>query len=153
MFDQSQNTKTVDVFVTLIDGRELFGALACGLKANVANALNGDGQFIELHDYEGDATFIGKHQIASLEKAKRGVRKQSTLEAASKDHANWQETLGVTSSCSVDKVKEVAFQRLQQLQDDCLLGVRLPNFLQWKCHLLNNALVSPIVKKNVVFLP
>jgi len=118
MFDQSQNTKTVDVFVTLIDGRELFGALACGLKANVANALNGDGQFIELHDYEGDATFIGKHQIASLEKAKGGVRKQSTLEAASKDHANWQETLGVTSSCSVDKVKEAYHALAKQYHPD-----------------------------------
>lgn len=118
MFDHSKDNKTVDVFVTLTDGRELFGSLACGLTANIGAALNGDGQFIEIKDNEGDSTFIGKHQIATLEQAKGGQRKKSSLEAATSEHSNWQDILGVASNSSADEVKEAYHSLAKQYHPD-----------------------------------
>ncbi|MDJ0613610.1 MAG: J domain-containing protein [Rhizobiaceae bacterium] len=118
MFDHGQNIQSVDVFVTLTDGRELFGSLVCGLKADVSMALNGEGQFIELKDHDGDATFIGKHQVATLEKAKGGNRKQSTLETASKTQTNWQDVLGVSSGSDAAQVKAAYHTLAKQYHPD-----------------------------------
>ena len=118
MFSHGDDTKTVDVFITLIDGRELFGALACGLTAKIGAALNSEGHFIELRDQEGDATFIAKHQVASLEKAKNGKRKQSNLEAAVAAHSNWHEVLGVSVNSSSGNVKDAYHALAKQYHPD-----------------------------------
>ena len=119
MFSHGDNIKTVDVFVTLIDGRELYGALACGLTGKIDAALNADGHFIELHDQDGDATFLAKHQIAILEKAKNGKRKQSNLQAAVAEHSNWHEVLGVSVKSTPETVKSAYHALAKQYHPDC----------------------------------
>ena len=118
MFAQSSDIKSVDVFVTLIDGRELYGALTSGLVASIASALNGEGQFVELCDTSGTSVFISKHQIASVEPASAKGKSVPKLQSSALAHSGWHHVLGVAPTASYEQVKQAYYALAKQYHPD-----------------------------------
>lgn len=136
MFSEPNQSKTVDVFVTLTDGRELQGALSCGLTATIATALNSDGQFIELIGCNGHSVFIAKHQVATLEPLKQGGRAVPDLKAAAIESVRWNEILGVVPSAGADEVKQAYHTLAKQYHPD-LYPDHLPSEMRaYACDML-----------------
>ena len=118
MFSDAQESKTIDVFVVLTDGRELQGALASGLTTLLPTALNGEGQFIELIDASGHSIFIAKHQVATIEKLKKGGRALPALQASALDALKWHEVLGVSASAGMEETKQAYHALAKQYHPD-----------------------------------
>ncbi|MEM7215345.1 MAG: J domain-containing protein [Pseudomonadota bacterium] len=126
MFEKGSDIKFQQVSVTLLDGTELLGKLNCGLKPSISQALNSEGQFIELQDNQNAPVFFAKNQIASVEPVRNSGNSTPKLERALVERLDWHAVLGVRSSATAEQVKEAYHGLARQYHPDLYAGAGMP---------------------------
>lgn len=124
----TNNSKTADVSIRMLDQAVIRGSLVIGQNITLEAIISKDAPFLEFRSRDGQRKFIAKHQIAYVEPIEP-LRKPA-LKPPDKRFIDAFSMLGVKRTCTLDEAKAAYHAKARLYHPDVFSGQSLPEEIE-----------------------
>lgn len=143
MFNSGNATKNVSAVIKLADGSAVSGSIIVAMTSDLPRTLNGDGNFLEFEDLDGNRSFVAKTAISQA--IPNDIPKVRKLDAGrdSDEDFNPYRVLKIAPGSDAETIRMAYHERAKQYHPDRFSNTELPpemaKYADNMCRLLNAA--------------
>lgn len=124
----SNNSKTVEVSIRMLDSAVIRGAILLGQNTTIEAIISKEAMFLEFISKDGQRKFIAKHQIAYVEPVE--PLRKPVLKTPDGRFMDAFGMLGVTKTCTLAEAKAAYHAKAKLYHPDVWSGQTLPEEIE-----------------------